>query len=125
MPVLSKFAALSSIDWDYGDVVEFTARARAVLAESYNILTIIPVRKTTRFLKLSWDFENMWWRLYRFTGHFLLANGILTGHFLYGDRGIKDLCGRFPPTDSEKYLMTPNRSNFRNEVRQSCRAINS
>jgi superfamily II DNA helicase RecQ len=38
MPVLSKFAALSSIDWDYGDVVEFTARARAVLAESYNIL---------------------------------------------------------------------------------------
>ena len=38
MPVLSKFAAFSSIDWDYGDVVEFTARARAVLAESYNIL---------------------------------------------------------------------------------------
>jgi len=38
MPVPSKFAALSSIDWDYGDAVEFTARARAVLAESYNIL---------------------------------------------------------------------------------------
>ena len=80
-------------------------------------LTIIPVRKTTRFLKLSWDFENMWWRLYRFTGHFLLANGILTGHFLYGDRGIKDLCGRFPPTDSEKYLTIFNRSNFWIEAR--------
>ncbi|TMC20418.1 MAG: DEAD/DEAH box helicase [Chloroflexi bacterium] len=38
MPVPSKFAALSLINWDYGDVVEFTARARGVLAESYNIL---------------------------------------------------------------------------------------
>ncbi len=38
MPVPSKFTALSSINWDYEDMMEFMAHARAVLAESYNIL---------------------------------------------------------------------------------------
>jgi len=44
-------------------------------------------------------------------------SGCIMDHFLGGDRGINDLCGKFPPTNWEKYLMTLNHSNFWIEVR--------
>ena len=46
-----------------------------------------------------------------------------TSHFLYGDRGANDLCGKFPPMVSEKYLAIFNHAYFYNDARQSHKEV--